>query len=105
LTVITPGGHHRGDRQVEGAAGQRHPVQQVAQGEDAQRQPPALVGDDDRADALLVHHGDGLAHRGIQRHRHRLAPDEAAQRAVHRLDIGFRGWSERFFHVGFRFSI
>ena len=91
--------HDRGDRQVERAAGQRHPVQQIAQREDAQRQPAFGVGNDDRADALLVHDPDGLAHRGIQRHRHRLASDEAAQRAVHRLEIRlWRAGAMLFFH-------
>ena len=90
--------HDRGDRQIERAAGQRHTVQQIAQREDAQRQPAFGVGNDDRTDALLIHDPDGLAHRGIQRNRHRLAPDEAAQGAVHRLKFAFGGLADLFFH-------
>ena len=54
-------------------AGQRDATDEVVEGEDAERDLPGPVGDDDEAGARSLHPLERLAHRRVERHRHRPA--------------------------------
>jgi len=74
--------HHRHHHLLQVAALGRHPVQQVAQGEDADGAAAFRLDDDDGTDPVFRHGLDGLAQAGFRRGGDGLLADQGSQLAV-----------------------